>query len=60
MASTHDSQAAIPLIHMSDERVINLYDLMNSAYDVPQIREASQQLGHVRQKFRIVAQKNRS
>ena len=45
---------------MSDERVINLYDLMNSAYDVPQIREASQQLGHVRQKFRIVAQKNRS
>ena len=46
-ASTHDSQVAIPLMHMSDERVINLYDLMDSAYDVPQIREVSQQLGHV-------------
>ena len=25
----------------------NLYDLMDSAYDVPQIHEASQQLGHI-------------
>ncbi|MCH9638742.1 MAG: transposase [Betaproteobacteria bacterium] len=46
-ASTHDSQAAIPLTHMSDERIVNLYDLMDSAYDVPQIREISRQLGHV-------------
>lgn len=46
-ASTHDSQVAIPLTHMSDERIVNLYDLMDSAYDVPQIREISQQLGHV-------------
>ncbi|WP_256207515.1 transposase [Nitrosomonas marina] len=46
-ASTYDSQVAIPLMHMSDERVINLYDLMGSAYDVLQIREACQQLGHV-------------
>jgi len=46
-ASTHDSQAAIPLTYMTDERIVNLYDLMDAAYDVPQIREVSQQLGHV-------------
>lgn len=46
-ASTHDSQVAIPLTFMTSERVVNLYDLMDSAYDVPQIREVSQQLGHV-------------
>ena len=46
-ASTHDSQAAIPLLHMSNERVVNLYDLMDAAYDVQQIHEASRQLGHV-------------
>ena len=46
-ASTHDSQVAIPLMHMSNQRVVNLYDLMDSAYDVPQIREVSQQLDHV-------------
>ena len=46
-ASTHDSQVAIPLAHLSQERVINLYDLMDSAYDVPQIRDLSRQFGHV-------------
>jgi len=46
-ASTHDSQVAIPLAHLSQERVVNLYDLMDSAYDVPQIRDISRQLGHV-------------
>ena len=46
-ASTHDSQVAIPLAHMSQARVVNLYDLMDSAYDVPQIHELSRQLGHV-------------
>ena len=46
-ASTHDSQVAIPLAKMSSERVINLYDVMDSAYDVPQIHEISRQLGHV-------------
>jgi hypothetical protein len=46
-ASTHDSQVAIPLARLSQERVINLYDLMDSAYDVPQIRDISRQLGHV-------------
>jgi len=46
-ASTHDSQVAIPLARLSQERIINLYDLMDSAYDVPQIRDLSRQLGHV-------------
>lgn len=46
-ASTHDSQVAIPLAKMSSERVINLYDVMDAAYDAPQIHEMSRQLGHV-------------
>ena len=46
-ASTHDSQAAIPLAKISNERVINLYDAMDSAYDVPQVHEMSRQLGHI-------------
>ncbi|MCP5274309.1 MAG: transposase [Burkholderiales bacterium] len=46
-ASTHDSQVAIPLMHMSDERIVSLYDLMDAAYDAPQIRKVSLQLGHV-------------
>jgi hypothetical protein len=46
-ASTHDSQVAIPLTKMSSERVINLYDVMDSAYDVPQIYDLSRQLGHI-------------
>lgn len=46
-ASTHDSQVAIPLAHISHERVVNLYDLMDSAYDAPQIHDLSRQLGHV-------------
>lgn len=46
-ASTHDSQVAIPLAHMSRTRVVNLYDLMDSAYDVSQIHDLSRQLGHV-------------
>ncbi len=46
-ASTHDSQVAIPLARMSSERVTNLYDLMDSAYDVPQIHDMSRQLGHI-------------
>src|SRR5205807_126044 len=32
-ASLHDSQVAMPLAKMSAERVTNLYDLMDSAYD---------------------------
>jgi len=46
-ASTHDSQVAIPLTKMSNERVTNLYDVMDSAYDVPQIHDMSRQLGHI-------------
>ncbi len=46
-ASTHDSQAAIPLAQMTAQRVTSLYDLMDSAYDAPQIREFSRHLGHV-------------
>ena len=46
-ASLHDSQAAIPLATMTAGRVINLYDLMDCAYDAPEIRDKSRALGHV-------------
>jgi transposase len=46
-ASLHDSQAAIPLTHLTAGRVTNLYDLMDSAYDAHLIRACSEQLGHV-------------
>ena len=46
-ASTHDSQVALPLAAMTSQRVINLYDLMDAAYDAPIIRERSRLLGHV-------------
>jgi transposase len=46
-ASTHDSQVALPLATMTNQRVTNLYDLMDSAYDAPIIREHSRSLGHV-------------
>ena len=46
-ASLHDSQVAIPLATMTASRVTNLYDLMDSAYDVPEIEANSRALGHV-------------
>jgi hypothetical protein len=46
-ASLNDSQVAIPLATMTKARVTNLYDVMDSAYDVPEIREHSRSLGHV-------------
>jgi hypothetical protein len=46
-ASLHDSQAAIPLASMTAARITNLYDLMDSAYDVPEIKDHSRSLGHV-------------
>jgi hypothetical protein len=46
-ASTHDSQVALPLAVMTAERVQNLYDLMDSAYDDPVIRAHSISLGHI-------------
>lgn len=45
-ASVHDSQAAIPLMTMSTQRVTYLYEVMDSAYDAHAIREHSRQLGH--------------
>jgi hypothetical protein len=46
-ASVHDSQVAIPLATITAERVTNLYDLMDSAYDVAEIKKHSLSLGHV-------------
>ncbi len=45
-ASTHDSQAAIPLGTLTAGRVENLYDLMDSAYDAIEIWAHSISLGH--------------
>jgi hypothetical protein len=45
-ASLHDSQVAIPLAQMSYERITNLYDLMDAAYDSPEIHAFSKSLGH--------------
>lgn len=46
-ASVNDSQVAIPLATMTAARVVNLYDLMDSAYDAELIRAQSLALGHV-------------
>jgi len=46
-ASVNDSQVAIPLAQMTAQRITSLYDLMDSAYDAPQIHQFSRQLGHV-------------
>lgn len=46
-ASVHDSQVALPLATMTAERVTNLYDVMDSAYDSQIIRDHSRSLGHV-------------
>lgn len=46
-ASVHDSQVAIPLAQMTAQRVTSLYDLMDAAYDAPQIYAFSRHLQHV-------------
>ncbi len=46
-ASVHDSQVAIPLAEDTASKVTSLYDLMDSAYDCPQIIQHSKGLGHV-------------
>ena len=46
-ASVHDSQVAIPLATITAGRVTNLYDLMDSAYDAPEIHAKARALGHV-------------
>ncbi len=46
-ASLHDSQAAISLAEITYRRVTSLYDMMDAAYDAPQIKAHSRALGHV-------------
>ena len=46
-ASLHDSQVALPLAELTSQRVSNLYDLMDSAYDSPIIKQHSRSLEHV-------------
>lgn len=46
-ASVHDSQLVIPMMKRLAESVTSLYDLMDSAYNVPSIREVSESLGRV-------------
>ena len=46
-ASLHDSQVAIPLATMTAQRVTNLYDVMDAAYDATEIYEHSRGMGHV-------------
>ena len=46
-ASVHDSQVALPLATLTETRVVNLYDLMDSAYDNDNIRDHSRSLNHV-------------
>jgi len=46
-ASPHDSQVAIPLAEMTNQRVTNCDDLMDAAYDSVLIKQHSQSLGHI-------------
>ncbi len=46
-ASPHDSQVAIPLMQRTSERTTVLYDLADSAYDAPEIKDFSKALGRV-------------
>lgn len=46
-ASLNDSQAAIPLATITAKRIVNCYDLMDAAYDVPDIIAHSQSLNHI-------------
>ena len=46
-ASLHDSQVALPLAELTNQRVTNLYDLMDAAYDSPIIEQHSRTLNHV-------------
>lgn len=46
-ASLHDSQAAIPLATMTAQRITNCYDLMDPAYDAPEIDAACRALGRI-------------
>lgn len=46
-ASLHDSQAAIPMAMMTAQRVTACYELMDSAYQAPEIIAAVRALGRV-------------
>ena len=46
-ASLHDSQVSIPLSQMSESKIDNLYDLMDAAYDSPEIHQYSIQNGRI-------------
>ena len=46
-ASMHDSQAAIPLMTLTYQRAINLYDLYDAAYYDKRIENYSKSLNHV-------------
>ncbi|HEV8051023.1 MAG TPA: transposase [Parachlamydiaceae bacterium] len=46
-ASLNDCEVAIPLAIKSSQVATNLYDLMDAAYDHPEIKEHSISLGHV-------------
>jgi hypothetical protein len=46
-ASLHDSQVALPLANLTEQRVTHLYDLMDAAYDAENIRNYSTQKGRV-------------
>lgn len=46
-ASVHDSQVALPLAKIAEQRVTHLYDLMDSAYDAKIIRDNSNTSGRV-------------
>ncbi len=46
-ASLNDCEVAIPLANKANQLVQNFYDLMDSAYDVAEVKEHSIMLGHV-------------
>jgi hypothetical protein len=46
-ASVHDSQVALPLMHLSSQRVTYLYDLADAAYCSPIVRDEARRLHHV-------------
>jgi hypothetical protein len=46
-ASLNDCEVAIPLASKTHQVVTNFYDLMDAAYDHPEIKEHSRFLGHI-------------
>ena len=46
-ASLNDCEVGIPLAEKANQVVQNFYDLMDSAYDIEEIKEHSRRLGHV-------------